>query len=45
MTDCCCRKPEQLKTVPEGCTREQIDKCHGQTDGHPCVEPEKSEKD
>ncbi len=45
MTDCCCQKPEELKNVPEKCTGEQIEKCHGSDAGHPCVESEKSEKE
>ncbi len=33
-----CRKPENLKVSPEGCTPEQIRECHGDSAGHPCVE-------
>ena len=33
---CCCQKPENLKTKPEECSAEQIKKCHGDTDKHPC---------
>lgn len=45
MTECCCQKPEQLKTVPEECNKEQIEKCHGQVKDHPCSGHEKTEKD
>ena len=37
--DCCCGKPEELKTTPDECTAEQINKCHGDVDGHPCEKP------
>ena len=32
----CCKKPEELKTKPEECTPEQIKKCHGDVEEHPC---------
>lgn len=35
--NCCCQKPENLKGKPEECTPEQIKKCHGDVDKHPCV--------
>jgi len=38
-----CQKPEQLKDTPQKCTAEQIKKCHGDAEGHPCLE--KSEGD
>ena len=34
--DKCCEKPENLKGKPEDCTPEQIEKCHGKRDKHPC---------
>jgi hypothetical protein len=34
-----CRKPEELKGTPGECSLEQIRKCHGEVNGHPCVEP------
>ncbi len=34
-----CRKPEELTGKPEDCSPEQIRKCHGDADAHPCVEP------
>lgn len=33
----CCEKPENLKGKPEECSPEQIRKCHGTSDEHPCV--------
>lgn len=36
-----CEKPEELKGKPEECTPEQIKKCHGEVQGHPCLSPEK----
>ena len=35
----CCEKPENLKGEPEECSLDQIRKCHGTSDEHPCVEP------
>jgi len=32
-----CTKPENLKTMPEECTPEQIKECHGDTEEHPCT--------
>jgi len=32
-----CEKPEELKGKPEECTPEQIKKCHGETQEHPCL--------
>jgi len=33
-----CQKPENLKGEPEECSPEQIKKCHGDGEEHPCVE-------
>ena len=33
-----CQKPENLTGKPEDCSPEQIHKCHGDADAHPCVE-------
>ena len=35
-----CQKPENLKGKPEECSPEQIRKCHGEVEGHPCVQSE-----
>lgn len=35
---CQCQKPENLKTKPEDCSPQQIRKCHGDVEKHPCVE-------
>uniref|UniRef100_A0A7C4W155 ArsR family transcriptional regulator n=1 Tax=Desulfatirhabdium butyrativorans TaxID=340467 RepID=A0A7C4W155_9BACT len=43
MCQCCCEKPEQLKTEPAECTPEQIRACHGDTQDHPCMKPPKKE--
>ena len=32
-----CRKPEELDSEPAECSPEQIRKCHGDVQGHPCV--------
>jgi hypothetical protein len=32
-----CQKPEELKGKPQACTPEQIKKCHGDVQGHPCL--------
>lgn len=32
-----CRKPEELKGKPEECPPEQIRKCHGDAQEHPCT--------
>jgi hypothetical protein len=32
-----CQKPENLKDKPENCSKEQIEKCHGNAKGHPCI--------
>jgi hypothetical protein len=38
---CCekekCQCPEELKGNPGECTPEQIRKCHGTTEEHPCA--------
>ncbi len=36
-----CQKPENLKGKPQDCSPEQIRKCHGTDQKHPCVEPAK----
>ena len=41
--ECGCTNPEELKGVPEDCTPEQIEKCHGDTDEHPCTEEKEEE--
>jgi hypothetical protein len=33
-----CQKPENLTGQPQDCSPEQIRKCHGDVDAHPCVE-------
>ena len=38
-----CEKPENLKGKPEDCTPEQISKCHGDAEKHPCCQPAKKE--
>ncbi len=38
-----CRKPENLKGKPGECSPEQIRKCHGDADSHPCTEPQSCE--
>jgi len=37
-----CQKPENLTGKPEDCSPEQIEKCHGKVESHPCVEEPKS---
>jgi len=32
----CCQQPDQLKDKPEDCPAEQIKKCHGDSQEHPC---------
>ncbi|MBN1347200.1 MAG: hypothetical protein JXQ73_31200 [Phycisphaerae bacterium] len=32
-----CRKPENLKGKPGGCSPEQVRKCHGGEKKHPCA--------
>jgi len=39
----CCEKPANLKGKPEQCSPEQVRKCHGTSDEHPCV-PESERK-
>jgi ArsR family transcriptional regulator, arsenate/arsenite/antimonite-responsive transcriptional repressor len=36
-----CQKPEELQGKPEECSPEQIKKCHGDTQDHPCVKVHK----
>jgi len=33
-----CQKPENLTGQPQDCSPEQIRKCRGDADDHPCVE-------
>ena len=39
-----CQCPEELKQEPEECTPEQIEKCHGTKEEHPCI-PKERKKD
>ena len=32
-----CQKPEELKGDPEECPPEQVRKCHGDVEEHPCA--------
>ena len=32
-----CCKPDELKGKPQECSPEQIKKCHGDDESHPCV--------
>ena len=32
-----CERPKDLKGKPEECPPEQIQKCHGDVEGHPCA--------
>ena len=32
-----CQCPEELKGKPEECTPEQVEKCHGSKEEHPCI--------
>ncbi len=43
-TNCCCEKPEILQGKPEDCTPEQIRKCHGESDAHPCCDSHEQKK-
>ena len=38
-----CQKPEVLEGKPEECSPEQIKKCHGDVEEHPCVETDSGE--
>jgi len=42
---CRCQRPEELKGRPEECSPEQIRRCHGQVEGHPCRGEAESEAD
>ena len=33
----CCQNPKELKNNVENCSTEQIKKCHGDTEYHPCL--------
>ena len=39
-----CQKPEKLVGNPEGCSAEQIKKCHGDEKDHPCVDTAEAEE-
>jgi hypothetical protein len=32
-----CQKPKELKGKPQGCSPEQVRKCHGDVAVHPCL--------
>mgnify|MGYP001071916261 CR=1 FL=1 len=38
---CGCTRPENLKGRPQDCSPEQIRKCHGEGEEHPCEEEAK----
>ena len=38
----CCEKSEELKGRPQDCTPEQIEKCHGDVEEHPCAPKKKA---
>ena len=42
---CRCQSPEFLKTKPQECSPEQIKKCHGDENNHPCIPQEKPHED
>lgn len=39
-----CQNPKELKGRPEDCSPEQVKKCHGDAEGHPCIPQKKPEK-
>lgn len=39
-----CQCPEELKGKPEEWTPEQVEKCHGSKDEHPCAPKERREE-
>ena len=39
-----CENPGQLKGEEKDCTKEQIEKCHGNIKGHPCVDKDTKDK-
>ena len=46
MCDCAkteCQRPEELIGKPEDCSPEQIRKCHGETEDHPCAPAKEKE--
>ncbi len=44
MCDCKgCQHPEKLEGDPADCSEEQIRECHGDVQGHPCVEDDDDE--
>jgi len=38
-----CRKPKELQGDPKECSPEQIRKCHGDAQEHPCAGTEEDE--
>jgi hypothetical protein len=36
-----CQNPESLKRRPGKCSPEQIKKCHGNENDHPCIDEKK----
>ena len=36
--ECGCQKPEEPVEKPEECTPEQIRRCHGDVEEHPCCD-------
>ncbi|MBW1783141.1 MAG: winged helix-turn-helix transcriptional regulator [Deltaproteobacteria bacterium] len=41
----CCQQPVQLKDKPENCTPEQVRKCHGDEEEHPCTKEDRTHID
>lgn len=39
--DCGCCHPEVRKQYPDGCTPEQIEDCHEDSENHPCDDDDK----
>ena len=33
----CCQRPKELKDDINNCSKEQLKKCHGNTETHPCT--------
>ena len=40
----CCQNPKELKSNPQKCSKEQIQKCHGNVKHHPCTDVKKEDK-
>ncbi len=36
-----CQKPEKLKDKPQNCSKEQIEKCHGDVKDHSCTKEDR----